>query len=249
MATKREITATPVSPVVLRRHMIMAWEELTKRTATTQTSLDDPSQVQVSPHYEPPGKQQVALIMSQWGAETGGGDQFKTPQPGEKQKMTYNYNLTGVKHPGPTKDQYKTDYFFAATFEVFDAHTAQGYIDRGGGLVELLESDGVTTKIRFKPDHWACAFRSFPTLLEGCLFHLRNLRDNYNEAWFALTTFTDGSNLGAVNTFVDRLAAKRYFTASKKDYLTNLSKFYTEFTDVDASVWDEAFQFAETQRH
>jgi hypothetical protein len=138
MGTKRATTETPFSPATVRRNMIIAWEEITKRVATSQTSRDDSSKVEVSAHYEPPAKQQVALIMTQWGAETGGGDQSKPPNEGEKKKMTFNYNLTGIKHPGTSQDKYKADYFFATTFDVFDAITAQGYIDRGGDGVEVL---------------------------------------------------------------------------------------------------------------
>src|SRR5262249_25181800 len=97
-------------------------------------------------------------------------------------------------------------------------------------------------------DHWACAFRSFPTLDTGCLFHLRNLRDNYNEAWTVITTFTDEHNLGSLTTFTGRLAAKRYFTASKSNYLASISKYYKEYINAADSVWDEAFQFAEARR-
>jgi hypothetical protein len=235
MGTKQTITKTPVTATELRRHVIMAWEEVTKRLARTQMSLTDPTVVQQFIHYEPPLKQQVALLMSQWGAEQGGG-------------TTYNFNLTGVKHPGPTKDRYNTDYYFATTFEVFDKATAQGYVDRGGSLVEVLEDDGVTMKLRFKPDHPACAFRSFPTLRDGCLFHLKNLRDNYSEAWAAITTFTDERNLGTLSAFTDRLAAKRYFTGSKKTYLANITKYYTEYVNAGDPVWNEAFQFAQAKR-
>jgi hypothetical protein len=173
--------------------------------------------------------------MSQWGAEQSGG-------------ATYNFNLTGVKHPGPKKDRYNTDYFFAATTEVFDTVTAQGYVDRGGGLVEVLKKDGGTMTLRFKPDHWASAFRSFPTLGEGCLFHLRNLRDTYNEAWTVVTEFTDEHNSGTLSNFTSRLAAKRYFTGSRADYLTAVSKYYKEYLNAPSPVWDEAFQFAEARR-
>jgi hypothetical protein len=83
---------------------------------------------------------------------------------------------------------------------------------------------------------------------EGCLFHLKNLRDNYNEAWTVVTNFTDEHNPGSLSTFTDRLAAKRYFTATKKDYLAAISKYYREFLNVGDLVWDEAFQFAEARR-
>jgi hypothetical protein len=235
MGKKQSITKTPVTAPELRRHMIMAFEEITKRLARFQMSLTDPSQVQEMMHYEPPLKQQAALLMSQWGAEQGGG-------------TTYNFNLTGVKHPGPSKDRYNTDYFFAATFEVFDKATAQGYIARGGGLVEVLEDNGVTMKLRFKPDHPACAFRAFPTLREGCLFHLKNLRDNYSEAWAVVIQFLDEHNLASLGAFVDRLAAKRYFTASKKDYLAAITRYYKEYVNAGDPVWNEAVQFAEARR-
>jgi hypothetical protein len=178
MGTKQEVTKTPVTATDLRRHMIMAWEEITKRLGRWQTSLTDSSQVQEMRHYEPPLEQQAAILISQWGAEQGGG-------------TTYNFNLTGVKHPGPSMDRYWTDYFFAATFEVFDKATAQGYIDRGGGLAEVLEDNGVTMKLRFKPDHPACAFRAIPTWREGCLFHLESLRDNYGEPWAVVIPFPE----------------------------------------------------------
>jgi hypothetical protein len=230
MGAKRNITQTPVTPTELRRQMIMAWEEITKKLSSAQS---DPNGKQVL--YDTPAKPQVALLMSQWGAEQSG-------------KTTFNFNLTGVKHPGPTKDLYSTDYFFAATVEVFDKVKAQGYVDRGGGLVEILEDDGVKMKIRFKPDHWACAFRSFNTLAEGSQFHVKNLRDNYNGAWTVLLSFTDDHNLGPLSAFTDRLAAKWYFTGSKATYLTNITKYYNEYFSAATSVWDEAYQFAEERR-
>jgi hypothetical protein len=73
MGTKQAITKTPVTPIELRRHVVMAWEEVTKRLARTQMSLTDPTVTQQFIHYEPPLKQQAALLMSQWGAEQGGG--------------------------------------------------------------------------------------------------------------------------------------------------------------------------------
>jgi hypothetical protein len=235
MGVKREKIETPVDATELRREMIIAWEEITKRLATTQLSLEDPSVTEQHMHYEPPAKQQVALFMSQWGAEQGGG-------------RTFNFNLTGIKHPGKS-DKYNTDWFFAPTLEVFDRTTAHGYKDRGGNLVEIVADDGVTMTLRFKPDHPACAFRSFTTLSEGCLFHLKNLRDNYNSAWTAVTQFADETNLGPLSIFTDRLAAKRYFTGSKKTYLTNTSKYYNEYVKAADGVWEEAFHYAELRRH
>jgi hypothetical protein len=215
--------------------MIIAWEEITKRLARWQTSQDGSSVTEEHMHYEAPAKSQVALLMSQWGAEQGAG-------------TTYNFNLSGVKHPGPKQDKYNTDYFFAATFEVFPKAIAQGYVDRGGGLVEVLEDDGVNMKLRFKPDHWVCAFRSFDTLRDGCLFHVRNLRENYNEAWTAVLKFTDEHNLGALSSFRDGLAKKRYFTGSQEKYLENITKYYKEYVNAAGPVWDEAFQFAAARR-
>jgi hypothetical protein len=230
MGKKQEITNTPVTATDLRRQMIMAWEAITKWWGPWQASLTEEIW-----RYEPPLKQQVALLMSQWGAEQGGG-------------TTYNFNLTGVKHPGPSKDRYKTDYFFAATFEVFDKATAQGYVQRGGSLVEVLEDNGATMKLRFKPDHPACAFRAFPTLREGCLFHLKNLSDNYKEAWAVVVQFLDEHNLASLGAFVNKLAAKRYFTGSTEHYLANITRYYKEYVNAGDPVWKEAYQFAEARR-
>jgi hypothetical protein len=219
MGTKRNVTKTPVTPAELRRYMIMAWEELTKNTPN-----------------DPPAKPQIALLMSQWGAEQSGG-------------TTYNFNLTGIKHPGKKLDHYDTDFFFAATLEVFDKEKAEGYKQRGGDLVEVVKDEGATMTLRFKPDHPACAFRSFNSLAEGCLFHLRNLRDTYKSAWTALTTFTDEKNTGPVTSFVGALAGLRYFTGSKATYQANVMKFYNEYSQAAGPVWDEAFQYAEARRH
>src|SRR5438132_13492315 len=127
MGSKVEIKKTPVNPTSLRRHMIMAWETLTKRVVTNEQESD---QEKVSFYYDTPAKHQVALLMAQWGVEQGGGEQKLE----DKWPMTYNYNLTGIKYPGPSHDRYKTDYYFAATEEVFLKEVAQGYVKRGGAL-------------------------------------------------------------------------------------------------------------------
>jgi hypothetical protein len=186
--------------------------------------------------YNKPARQQVALLMSQWGAEQSGG-------------TTYNFNLTGVKQPAATEDRYGTDFFFAATLEVFEKQKAEGYVARGGNLVEIVKDDGVTMTLRFKPDHPACAFRSFNTLGDGCLFHVRNLRESYKAAWTVLESFTDANNLAPLTAFTDRLASKSYFTGSKKTYQANLSKYYNEYLKAADPEWDEAFKFAEARRH
>ena len=115
--------------------------------------------------------------------------------------------------------------------------------------MEIVADDGVNMTLRFKPDHPACAFRSFPTLGEGCLFHLKNLRDNYNSAWTAVTQFADETNLGSLSIFTDRLKAKGYFTGPKETYLKNITQYYKEYAKAADGVWEEAFQYAEARRH
>jgi hypothetical protein len=215
--------------------MIMAWEEATKRIGKLippPGGPDVPSEEFM--HYEPPLKQQVALLMSQWGAEQGAG-------------TTFNFNLTGVKHPG-RMDPFNTNFYFAATEEVFDKATAQGYVERGGALVEVLENDGANMRLRFKPDHPACAFRSFNTLFDGCLFHLNNLRNTYKEAWNVLIEFIDKDNLASLSSYADRLAAKRYFTGARSTYLANLTTYYKKFFNEGNAAWEEAYAFAEQRR-
>lgn len=179
-----------------------------------------------------PRKESVALLLAQWGLETGHG------------KAMHNFNVGNVK--SRVGDGYSWQFF--ACNEIFSEAQALAYVKAAKRRTEDLTAPGVIHPTRqmdavitssytdktgrkvavvwFYPDNPACRFRAFETLDEGTLDHLQILSKRFASAWpFILS--------GDPVAFVQHLKAQDYFTAAIEPYQKAVVQLYHQFLKLD----------------
>lgn len=152
---------------------------------------------------EVPKKESIWVLLSQVTLETG-------------LKSCHCWNLGNVK----SREGDGYDYCYFACNEILPTSTAQRLAAANPATAKISKDRGDGTCIVwFYPDHPACRFRAFGSLLEGAIDHLAILVKRFKKAWPAVL---DGNPVA----YAHALKVQGYYTADEASYTKSLASIF-----------------------
>jgi hypothetical protein len=152
----------------------------------------------------PPHKECIWLLIAQWALETGWGASM------------HNYNMGNAK----SQEGDGFDYQYFACWEILPIKQAESMAQSTPALVKITKRrpDGMAV-VWFQPEHPACRFRAFGSLLEGAIDHIHLVASRYRRAWPEILK-------GDIDAYARALKAQGYYTADESLYAAGLRNCY-----------------------
>jgi len=151
----------------------------------------------------PPKKESIWVLVAQIILETGG-------------KSCHNFNLGNVK----SREGDGHDYCFFACNEILNTTTAlklQTASPTTAKVTKTLENNRCI--IWFYPEHPACRFRAFGSLVEGAADHLILLVKRFQKAWPSVLA-------GDPAAYAHALKLQGYYTADESQYARSVTSIF-----------------------
>jgi hypothetical protein len=147
-----------------------------------------------------PPRAALVLLTAQWALETAWGAQCR------------NWNLGNAK----ARAGGEQDWQFFPCDEVLSASVAHELVAADPDHARIEWERGAQAAVAFTPEHPACCFASYPTLVDGASAWLRLQHDRFSGAWTALLT-------GDARAFGHALKIAGYYTAPEEQYVATLA--------------------------
>jgi hypothetical protein len=153
---------------------------------------------------EPPKKDSIFVLASQWALETGWGASM------------WNFNLGNVK----SVEGDGHDYCFFACNEILKTTTAHAMATAAPATARVTQDRGDGTSIIwFYPKHSGCRFRAFNTLVDGAVDYIGLLNKRFARSWPAVLA-------GDPAQFSHLLRSQGYYTADESAYTRTLTSVF-----------------------